>query len=187
MSLPATTLIGIGNMGAALASSLLAASALPKLTIWNRTPSRPLVKDLIAKGAVYQSSVAEAISASTMIVTCVVDYAAITSIFASLPNDALVGKTIVNLTNGTPKQAREMEAWVKQNFGAAAYFDGGVMVTPQLVGTEHSFLVISGEDKKAFDGIAPVLKPLGAVQYVEGDAGQASLLDVAALAGMYGM
>jgi hypothetical protein len=32
-----------------------------------------------------------------------------------------------------------------------------------------------------------VLKPIGAVQYVAADAGAASLYDVAALAGMYGM
>jgi hypothetical protein len=74
--------------------------------------------------------------------------------------------------------------------GCAAYYDGGIMVTPQLVGTAASFVVLSGGASEAayHASAAPgVLAPIGALQYVAADAGAAALYDVAALAGMYGM
>lgn len=49
----------------------------------------------------------------------------------------LSGKTIVNLTNGTPKQAIEMSQWIKYR-GAAHYFDGAVLVTLQMVARRPS-------------------------------------------------
>lgn len=186
------TSIGIGNMGFALASALLKSST--PVTIWNRTTSRPLVQSLLTSGATLQPSIAAAISTSPVLLLCLVDYAAIYSALAPLSDTSsttpapLAGKTILNLTNGTPAQSRAMEAHLKV-LGCEAYFDGGIMVTPQLVGTPASFVVLSGETEQVFQtrGIEELLKPIGAVQYVAEDAGAASLYDVAALAAMYGM
>ena len=63
------------------------------------------------------------------------------------------------------------------------------MVTPQLVGTPSSFVILSGESEAQYQAssVPALLKPIGAAQYVAADAGAASLYDVAALAGMYGM
>ncbi|KAL2255372.1 hypothetical protein VTK26DRAFT_3504 [Humicola hyalothermophila] len=81
-----------------------------------------------------------------------------------------------------------------RGLGAARYFDGGVMVTPQLVGTEAAFVVLSGESEAAFreerigdDHEDGLLRPVGRTLYVAEDAGAASLFDCAALAAMYGM
>jgi pyrroline-5-carboxylate reductase len=183
------TAIGIGNMGAALARTLLKAPSAPQLTIWNRTADRPLVKSLITDGAHFEPSITAAIARSQTILICLFDYSTIYSAFAPLSPDTkpLAGKTIINVTNGTPAQARAMESHLKF-LGAAAYFDGGIMVTPQLVGTPTAFVVLSGEAEQAYTSLAAdLLKPIGAVQYVAEDAGAASLYDVAALAGMYGM
>jgi 3-hydroxyisobutyrate dehydrogenase-like beta-hydroxyacid dehydrogenase len=190
------TSIGIGNMGAALASALLKTTPTPpQLTIWNRTADRPLVKGLVAEGATFEPSLTAAIARSNTILICLLDYDAITTALAPLEAATtsetaapLAGKTIINLTNGTPNQARAMETTLK-NLGAAAYFDGGIMVTPQLVGTSASFVILSGESQAKFDdgGVAALLKPVGMVQYVSDDAGAASLYDVAALTAMYGM
>lgn len=193
------TSIGIGNMGAALASALLKASpTAPQLTIWNRTADRPHVKALITSGAIFEPSLTAAIARSNTILICLLDYAAITTALAPLTSEdttdtttpgPLTGKTIINLTNGTPTQARAMENTLK-NLGATAYFDGGIMVTPQLVGTPASFVILSGGESQAqFDGsgVSALLKPVGTVQYVGADAGAASLYDVAALTAMYGM
>ncbi|KAH6842380.1 hypothetical protein B0I37DRAFT_196354 [Chaetomium sp. MPI-CAGE-AT-0009] len=191
------TSIGIGNMGAALASALLKAPTTPKLTIWNRTADRPLVKGLIAEGAVFEASVAAAVARSSTVLLCLLDYPSITAALAPLlqaGGTPLAGKTIINLTNGTPNQARDMNATLKR-LGAAAYFDGGIMVTPQLVGTPASFVILSGETQARLDdaagtdggAVSELLKPIGTVQYVGADAGAASLYDVAALTAMYGM
>ncbi len=183
------TSIGIGNMGAALASALVKAST--PVTIWNRTADRPQVKSLIAEGAIFEPSLSTAINRSNTILLCVLDYAAIYSILqpvlATNPTP-FTGKTIINLTNGTPADARKMETHFRA-LGAAAYFDGAIMVTPQLVGTPTSFAVLSGETKARHHSLAvsALLAPIGTVQYVSEEVGAAALVDVAALASMYGM
>ncbi|KAL2143320.1 hypothetical protein VTI28DRAFT_10563 [Corynascus sepedonium] len=182
------TSIGIGNMGAALASTLLKSTNPPQLTIWNRTADRPQVKSLVDQGAQFEPSLAAAVARSETILICLLDYPAITAAFQAITTaKPLEGKTVINVTNGTPTQARQAEADFKQ-LGAVAYYDGGIMVTPQLVGTPASFVILSGESDAAFQaGPRELLKPIGAINYVAPDAGAAALYDVAALASMYGM
>lgn len=201
------TSIGIGNMGAALATALLKNPG--PLTIWNRTANRPQVTALVTAGAHFEPSLPAAIARSSVLLLCLFDYDAITAAFSALHPETsaaaeaslpLVGKTVINLTNGTPNEARAMGAYMKR-LGATAYFDGGIMVTPQLVGTPAAFVILSsggGSSESSSQqrpeagmfetDIAPLLKPIGAIQYVSStDAGAASLYDVAALAAMYGM
>ncbi|KAK3309476.1 heterokaryon incompatibility protein-domain-containing protein [Chaetomium strumarium] len=184
------TSIGIGNMGAAIATALLKSSV--KLTLWNRTASRPQVQAVMAAGATFESSLSAAIAASEVVLLCVLDYPVLSAIFSQLDpaTRPLQGKTVLNLTNGTPKQARDMEAYMKTTLGAAAYLDGGIMVTPQLVGTPASFLVLSGESEAVYRARladTALLEPVGKLLYISPDAGAASLVDCAALAAMYGM
>lgn len=179
--------VGIGNMGAALAETLLKTSS-HKVTIWNRTADRPQVKAVIEAGATFESNIEAAIN-SDVVIICVLDYdtiyRALEPIQAS--TSALSGKVIINLTNGTPRQAREMQQWIKAR-GAAFYFDGAVMVPPQLVGTEHSFILYSGENQEVFtQKVADVVKTLGSSQYTGEDVNSAATDDLAALSTMYGM
>ncbi|KAL2178358.1 uncharacterized protein P884DRAFT_269024 [Thermothelomyces heterothallicus CBS 202.75] len=184
------TSIGIGNMGAALASALLKSAGVRQLTIWNRTADRPQVKSLVEQGAHFEPSVAAAVARSDTILLCLLDYQTVnTAVFEAVSPGGLAGKTVINVTNGTPGQAREAEARCK-GLGAAAYFDGGIMVTPQQIGTPEALVVLSGEDESAFraaGGPAELLKPVGAIQYIASDAGAAALYDLAALAAMFGM
>lgn len=187
MSSQRVTCIGIGNMGAALAGTLLKAKT--PLIIWNRTANRAQIASLVESGARFEGSIGSSIAKSDdVVVLCVLDYDAIYHAFAPLESSptSLAGKTIVNLTNGTPREARKAEEWMKAH-GAARYFDGGVMVTPQLVGTPHSFVVYSGESEDSFADVSKLLAPFGAALYVSPDAGAAAIQDLAALAAMYGM
>ncbi|KAK3901648.1 come operon protein 4 [Staphylotrichum tortipilum] len=183
------TSIGIGNMGAALASALLKAST--PLTIWNRTADRPQVKSLITQGATFEPSLLAALNRSTTILICLLDYASIYSILTPLLSTTptpLTGKTILNLTNGTPAEARAMASHLRA-LGASAYLDGAVMVTPQLVGTPAASILLSGETAAQFEAhaVAALLAPAGAVHHVADEVGAAARFDVAALASMYGM
>jgi hypothetical protein len=54
-------------------------------------------------------------------------------------------KVVINLTNGTPKQARTMDQYMRETVDVRAYFDGAVMTTPVLLATEASFIYLSGE------------------------------------------
>ncbi|KAJ4324557.1 hypothetical protein N0V84_003836 [Fusarium piperis] len=180
----ALTFLGLGNMGSALVQALLKASN--KVTIWNRTVDRPQVRAAVEAGAILEVDIQSAISRSNTIVICLLDYSSIKTALAEVPTSALEGKTIVNLTNGTPKQAREMAGWATSH-SVKYYFDGAVMVTPQMIGGPQSFLVISGQTPETFEPIASLLEPIGRPEYLGAAIDAAARYDLAALSSMFGM
>ncbi|MCC3772016.1 NAD(P)-dependent oxidoreductase, partial [Streptomyces sp. UNOC14_S4] len=173
------TVLGLGAMGKALATAFLT-GGLPT-TVWNRTPGK--AEPLLALGATAAEDVAAAVTASELVVACLLDY---DSVHETLDPVAakLAGRTLVNLTNGTPEQAREMAAWADGH--GIAYVDGGIMAIPPGIGTEQAFLLYSGS-REAFDTYAPALELLGAPRFVGTDPGLAALQDIALLSAMYGM
>lgn len=96
----------------------------------------------------------------------------------------LSGRTLVNLTNGTPRQARELARWASER--GADYLDGGIMAVPPMIGTPGSLILCSGSPE-AFTAHERTLSATGAVSYLGEDAGRASLYDIALLSAMYGM
>lgn len=172
-------------MGAALTHAILKADN--SVTVWNRTKDRPHVVSVTEAGAKFEPSIVDAVAKSDVILICVVDYPAMYQAFEPLSSaSALAGKIIVNVTNGTPREALEADVFMKAR-GTAKYFDGAIMVVPQMVGTDHSLLVMSGESEESFDRPWKLLEPLGKTIYVAPDVGAAAAQDIAALASMYGM
>src|SRR5215471_16367643 len=104
-----TSLIGVGAMGSALGRALLAGGHT--LTVWNRTAEK--TRALVGQGAVAAANLSMALQASPLILICVADYAATRSLL-STPEAAaaLAGRTLIQLSTGTPREAREMAAWV---------------------------------------------------------------------------
>ncbi|KAK5045181.1 hypothetical protein LTR84_009514 [Exophiala bonariae] len=181
------TLVGLGNMGTAIAHAFLKSGR--SLTIWNRTSTRPSVTELVVAGASYEPDLAEAISANNIIVFCVLEYQNIYQGLQPLvASGVLKDKVMVNLTNGTPQDAREASVWLKER-GVANYFDGGIMVTPQNVGTPVSIVLISGEDEDMLEssGVRGLISSIGLPDYKGEDAGIAAGYDIALLSGMFGM
>ena len=82
---------------------------------------------------------------------------------------------------------------MKREFGVGAYFDGAIMSTPHLTGTEASFLFVSGESETTFKetpnivNVSYILNQLGRTEYLGSDPGAAALYDLALLPAMYGM
>lgn len=181
------TLVGLGNMGAALAHAFLKSGR--SLTVWNRTSNRPTVAEAIKAGASFEPDLAKAISANSTIVFCVLEYKNIYQGLEPLVTSGLLkDKVIVNLTNGTPRDARDADKWLKGH-GAASYFDGGIMVTPQNVGTPVSIVLISGENEGLIEssGVKSLISFIGAPDYKGQDPGVAAGYDLALLSGMIGM
>src|SRR5699024_6509133 len=112
------SVIGSGNMGSALAEAFIAAGLIT--TVWNRTTSK--VKPLVGKGAESAETAAEAVKVSPLVIICVADYDAVYNILEPIL-DTFSGKTLLNLTNGTPEEARKIAKWTAvQNI---VYLDGG--------------------------------------------------------------
>jgi 3-hydroxyisobutyrate dehydrogenase-like beta-hydroxyacid dehydrogenase len=170
--------LGLGLMGAALAGALLG-SGHP-VTVWNRTPGRDA--DLLERGAARADSAAHAAASAPLVVLCVLDHAAARGVLEPLA-DVLAGRTLVNLTSGTPEEAAETAAWAEAR--GIAYLDGAIMATPQHVGAAGTAVLYSGPGA-AFDEHRDTLLRLGGASAHLGEApGLASLYDTALLGLMW--
>ncbi|KAM5341886.1 hypothetical protein ACJ41O_014917 [Fusarium nematophilum] len=179
------TIVGVGNIGAAIVSTWLKAGY--QVTMWNRNPTRPALKTLAAKGAIFEPDIKAAISRSDLILLCVANYDNIKEILTNaFPGDHQSPKAIFNITTGTPQQARDLEVWLKAK-SSVTYYDGAIMVTPELIGTDYSTIYLGGENESRFKETSSFLEPLGKLRYISEDPGAASLWDLAALAAMDGM
>ncbi|MET7296630.1 NAD(P)-binding domain-containing protein [Streptomyces griseoloalbus] len=176
----AVTVIGLGEMGAALAGAFLKAGHTT--TVWNRTASK--ADPLVEQGAERAATAAEAAQASPVVIVCLLDYNSVHEVLDPL-GDALKGRTVYNLTNGTPEQARETAKWAADL--GYDYIDGGIMAVPQIIGTDHAYVLYSGSGKESFERDKAVLGAMGDPRFAGTDPGLASLLDLSLLAGMYGM
>lgn len=173
------SVIGLGAMGSALAEAFLKSGL--SVTVWNRSPGK--AGALVAQGAVAAPTVKDAVEASKLIVACLLVYDTVYEAFEPAKN-ALAGRTLVNLTNGTPAQARAMAEWAAKQ--GADYLDGGIMAVPPMIGQPEALILYSGS-QKAFEAYEKALAALGTAQYLGGDAGLAPLHDIALLTAMYGL
>jgi 3-hydroxyisobutyrate dehydrogenase-like beta-hydroxyacid dehydrogenase len=181
MKKPAIAVLGVGRMGAALVSAFLKQGY--GVDIWNRT--RAKCEPLAAQGARIAATVRDAVAAADIVVVNVNDYG--TSDGLLRPDEvtrALRGKLLVQLTSGSPDQAREQAAWARQH--DVRYLDGAIMATPNLIGQPGCTVLYSGP-AELFELCRPVLLALGGnAQYVGSDVGQACALDSALLVYMWG-
>jgi 3-hydroxyisobutyrate dehydrogenase-like beta-hydroxyacid dehydrogenase len=175
----AVSVIGLGAMGSALASTFLDRGHA--VTVWNRTPVK--ADPLVARGAVRAPAVADAVAAGGLVVVCVLDYAAAGAVLDEAAG-ALGGRAVVNLTNGTPAQARALARRMADR--GARYVDGGIMAVPPMIGSPEALLLLSG-DGDAFEAHRGALSGLGGLTWLGADPGHACLYDLALLAGMYGL
>ncbi len=173
------SVIGLGAMGSALAAAFLNRGFVT--TVWNRSAEK--ADALVATGAVRASTVADALAASKLVVACLLNY---DTVYEALgpTGGALSGRVLVNLTNGTPAQARDMAKWTAER--GADYLDGGIMAIPPMIGQPEVLLLYSGS-KNAFEAHQKQPDSLGASKYLGSDAGLAPLYDLALLTGMWGM
>ncbi|GAA1547135.1 hypothetical protein GCM10009730_65320 [Streptomyces albidochromogenes] len=116
----------------------------------------------MARGARRADTVEEAVLASPLTLVCLLDYGASDAVLRPAAG-ALRGRTLVNLTNGTPAQAREAETWAIGQ--GASYLDGGIMAVPSTVATSQAFVLFSGQ-RRHFDAHEETLKALGAAKYL---------------------
>ncbi|MFI1330419.1 NAD(P)-dependent oxidoreductase [Streptomyces sp. NPDC020845] len=179
MSDTPVTVLGLGDMGTALARALLKAGF--RTTVWNRTVAK--AEALVPEGALRAATVAEAVEASPLVVVCLLDHDSVRGTLDPVAR-ALTGKAVANLTSGTPRQAREMAAWAADQ--GADYLDGGIMAVPPMIATPAAFVLYSGS-REVFGTHRAALDALARSEYLGEDAALASLYDIALLSGMYGM
>lgn len=136
-----TTILGSGEMGAALARALLRGGA--SVTIWNRTAAK--AEALVREGASLAASAAAAVAASPIVIVCVSNYAATREVLQTpAVAAALAGRVLVQLSTGTPKEARELGAWARTH--GADYVDGAILAWPRQIGGASAVILVSGAE-----------------------------------------
>jgi 3-hydroxyisobutyrate dehydrogenase-like beta-hydroxyacid dehydrogenase len=175
------TVIGAGLMGSALARAFIKQGHAT--TVWNRTPAK--LQPLAELGARIASSPSDAVSASEVIVLILNDYTTARDVLRQAEvARRLRGKTLVQMASGSPKQARDLQAWVTQQ--GAYYLDAAIMATPNLIGTADCAVLYAG-NADVFDRCRSTLAAFGGnVAYVGDEVGHASALDSALLVVMWG-
>jgi 3-hydroxyisobutyrate dehydrogenase-like beta-hydroxyacid dehydrogenase len=173
------TVLGLGQMGSALADALVAAGH--PTTVWNRSPAR--ARPLVARGATAPGSVEAAVSASPLVVVCLLDHASVHEVLDPVA-PSLRGRELVNLTTTTPNEARELARWATRH--GIDYLDGAILAVPQMIGGPGSAIFYSGT-ADVFEHHRALFERWGESIFFGPDVGMASLYDMAMLSGMYVM
>ncbi|GAA1264947.1 hypothetical protein GCM10009609_30190 [Pseudonocardia aurantiaca] len=124
----ALTVIGLGEMGSALAAAFLDGGH--PTTVWNRTPRKAAA--LVAKGARQVSTVADAVAAGPLLVVSVKGNTAVREVLEPA-GAALAGRAVLNLTDGTSAEARTTADWFTDR--GAEYLHGQIMTIARPSGT----------------------------------------------------
>ncbi|MFJ5992950.1 NAD(P)-dependent oxidoreductase [Lentzea sp. NPDC092896] len=157
------SVLGLGRMGSALANALVGEGY--EVTVWNRSGDKPT-----PAGTKRAATPQEAFK-SDVVVTCLSTY----DVQQPLLTNEI--KTLVNLTSGTPEQARATAQWAKAN--GVEYVDGVIMAVPQQIGTASARILFSGNENHH------VLQAFGEPVHLGEDAGLAALYDLALLGVMW--
>ncbi|MGR6919861.1 NAD(P)-dependent oxidoreductase [[Actinomadura] parvosata] len=130
--------LGCGLMGSALARTLAARGA--NVAVWNRTPER--AQALTASGCSAVATVQEAVGRARIVVICLSTYEIVQTVLGDA--GTLAGRVVVNMTTGSPDQARPMRDRVAEQGGG--YLDAVIVGYPEQVGRDDFLLLVSGSE-----------------------------------------
>lgn len=160
-------------MGSAIANALITGNH--DVTVWNRSPNRMLPFEPTAASCA--TNAAEAITASQVIVVCIDDYAATRELLESSDLAGLMkGRTLVQLSAGTPQEARDQEEWAfKQE---AKYLAGAIMAYPREIG--HDGMIFTSGSQATFESTESLLSALSSnVRFLGTAVGAAAGMNLA--------
>ena len=167
-------LIGLGNMGTALARTLLGSGY--ETWVWNRTKEK--VGTLLEAGALWSEDVWAAVGFVDSVVMCLSNYDNCVELLSTCSD--LENKTLIQLTTGTASDANSFENLVKQKRGR--YLDGVILAYPSNIGDPRCSLLVAGNSLAWKESEALISELGGKSQYLGEKVGAPSHLDHALIA-----
>lgn len=166
--------IGLGAMGSEIAKTFIENGQ--QVTVWNRSAEK--AENIVKLGGQKAQTAKQAIEASQVIMVCIHGYDKTRDLLDEpdiIP--LLSGRTIVQMSTGTPVEARELQAWVNRQGGR--YLDCAIMVYPPSIGTRKAQILISGPED-IYNTCSAFIKNLGGdIRYLGANIGAAAALDMA--------
>lgn len=174
------SVIGLGRIGTAVAETFLANGC--EVTVWNRSPAKAERFEGRARVA---PTTAEACLPSEVVVVCLVDPAACSSVLRNAATEAaMAGKVLVQLTTTTPADAHDEAGWAAGC--GARYLGGAILASPAMVGSALAKTFYAGP-REVFDEYEPWLRALTPnTTWCGEEIGRAATMDHALLQLSYG-
>jgi 3-hydroxyisobutyrate dehydrogenase-like beta-hydroxyacid dehydrogenase len=172
--------LGTGKMGTVLVRAFAAAGH--GVVAWNRTAAKA---EPLRTVAALASTPAAAARDASLIVASLTDYGVCGQVlFTDEMGESLREKTVVQLTSGTPANARTGAAWAIQH--GVHYLDGAILAEPSFIATDYATVFYAG-DRTVFDAHKATLQALATnTVFVAEAIGLAAALDCAILEAYYG-
>jgi 3-hydroxyisobutyrate dehydrogenase-like beta-hydroxyacid dehydrogenase len=165
-------LIGLGNMGAAVAERLLDAGH--ELVLHNRTPEKATA--LAERGGTVAASPSELARSVNVVLTSLSDDEALERVAADVTAAARPGTVLVDLSTVSPEASGRVAAQAAR--AGIAYVRAPVSGNPSVVRAGNLTFIVSGPDD-AIDRVLPVLLAIGPTVHRVGDAEQARVVKLA--------
>jgi 3-hydroxyisobutyrate dehydrogenase-like beta-hydroxyacid dehydrogenase len=155
------SVIGLGDMGSALASTLLKNGYT--VTVWNRSADK--AEPLTSAGAVLASSAEDAITSSPATITCITSHDRTIRLLENI-SISLEGKTIIELSTGGITEAETLSHLLSEK--GADWLIGAISGYPSSVGKKELVLLTAGR-QNVWEKWADLIKILGGSSVRVGD------------------
>ncbi|NNH75423.1 NAD(P)-dependent oxidoreductase [Nocardia uniformis] len=172
--------LGLGEMGAALAIALLDAGH--SVTVWNRSAEK--ADALAGKGARRAETPGAAVGAADIVIVNVKGGAVAMELLGAA-GASLAGRTVVDLTDGSTEQSRATGKLANEL--GADYLHGQIMTIAPAIGSPDA-VIFYGGPQQVFERSEAVLRALGGrATFVSSDPGVAVLYGMAVHDIMWGL
>lgn len=163
------SVLGLGNMGHALAALLLEKGH--DVTVWNRTAGK--AEDLVQAGAVQAESLNGAVERAEVVMMCLTNDAAVRAValVSNLVGTLPARTVLVDMSTVSPDTSRAVGAAVS----GGRFIDAPVLGGPDAFRTGRATLLLGG-DRSVIDGLDSLWNDLAAGHYVTGENGSATTL-----------
>ena len=165
-------LIGLGNMGTAIAERLLDGGY--DLLVHNRTPAK--AEPLAARGATVADTVASLAEQVDVVLTSLADDDALEAVAPEVVAAARPGTVLVDLSTVSPAASARVATLAEE--ASVAYLRAPVSGNPTVVRAGNLSFIVSGP-RETFERVEPVLKAIGPTANHVGDGEQARIVKLA--------
>jgi 3-hydroxyisobutyrate dehydrogenase-like beta-hydroxyacid dehydrogenase len=168
----AVGLIGLGNMGTAVAERVLDAGY--ELVVYNRTPEKAAA--LSARGAAVAETPSELADQVDVVLTSLANDEAFEAVAASVVTAARPGTVLVDMSTVSPAASTRVASLAEE--ASVAYLRAPVSGNPTVVRAGNLSFIVSGP-RETFERVEPVIRAIGPTVRHVGDREEARVVKLA--------